>query len=349
MANGSNDRRLMISLLVAMALLAAACGGTAEGGDDTSNGTEASEGGEESVNISMAIIVDNLPVDENVRGFKTRMEEAGYVVGETIEYRERNAFGQIDKSELIARQSVDDNPDLIYVVGTPIVIALYQINEEIPTIFSLMTDPVGGGVVDSFESPGRNFTGTSDAVSGAVFMEALTTVVPDVQTVGILGNTSEQNTQSQIDEFTAEAEALGLEVEVAPVATTNDIVSAVRSLEGRVDALVVGADGTVISGSDTMIQAAKDAGLPLVMAGSEFAEDGALIGIGPDFFQLGVTSADIVIDILENGTDPRDIPVVDAVSGGGLAVSISSATADEIGLSIPDNLPDEYTVVTPEG
>lgn len=326
--------RFTTALVVLAALLLTACADGSGGGDD-----------DDVKEISMAIIVDNLPVDENVRGFRTRMEEAGYVVGETVDFRERNAFGQIDKSELIARQSYDDEPDLVYVVGTPIVIALHQLSEDIPTVFSLMTDPVGGGVVESFEEPGGNFTGTSDAVDASVYFEALLEVAPDTQAVGLLGNTSEQNTQTQIDEFTEVAESLGLRVEVAPVQTTNDIVPAVRSLEGRVDAVVVGADGTVISGSDTVIQATIDAGLPLVIAGSDFASDGALIGIGPDFYQLGVTSAEIVLQILEEGKDPSEIPVVDAVSGGGLYIAINTDTADAIGIELPGDLPDTYELV----
>lgn len=328
--------KVLTALSLVVALTLGACGENA--GSD----------GEEVVEISMAIIVDNLPVDENVRGFKTRMEEAGYAVGESIEYRERNAFGQIDQSELIARQSYDDEPYLVYVVGTPIVIALHQLDADIPTVFSLMTDPVGGGVVDSFENPGGMFTGTSDAVDAQVYFEALLELAPDTQTVGILGNTSEQNTQAQVEEFTNVAESLGLEVEVAPVQTTNDIVPAVRSLEGRVDAVVVGADGTVISGSDTVIQATIDSGLPLVIAGSEFASDGALIGIGPDFFQLGVASAEIVLQILEDGADPATTPVVDAVTGGGLHVAINTDTAAAIGLELPSDLPDGYEQVRSE-
>src|SRR5262245_26739204 len=80
----------------------------------------AGAGSEEPVDISMAIIVNNVPVDENVAGFKERMAELGYVEGDNVSYNERNAQGQTANADLVARQSVDDEPDLIYVVGTPI-------------------------------------------------------------------------------------------------------------------------------------------------------------------------------------------------------------------------------------
>ncbi len=291
----------------------------------------------ERTRISMAIIVNNLPVDQNIEGFKQTMEANGYIEGQNIEYTERNAFGKTADSDLIAKQTVDENPDLIYVVGTPIVIAIHQRTKDIPVVFSLMTDPVGGGVVNSFEKPGGNFTGTSDAVSPPIYFDMIQKMVPNCTTVGIMGNTGEQNSASQIKLFQAEADKRGVKTVVVPVATTNDVLSAVRSLSGRAQCLLVGADGTVLAAVETLIQAANDAKLPLILAGSEYAELGALIGIGPSFKKLGAKSAEIVIEILK-GKKPADIPVVDAVTGGGLTVAINKATADALGLTIPSDV-----------
>jgi putative ABC transport system substrate-binding protein len=292
---------------------------------------------EERIRIGMAIIVNNLPVDQNLEGFKTTMQENGYVEGVNVEYTERNAFGRTADSDLVARQTVDEGPDLIYVVGTPIVQALHNHTQDIPVVFSLMTDPVGGGVVDSFEEPGGNFTGTSDAVSPPIYFDMIEQVLPDCQTVGILGNTGEQNSASQIAQFETEAAARGLATAVAPVATTNDVLSAVSSLEGRAQCLLVGADGTVLAAVEALLQAAADAQLPLVTSGAEYAELGALIGIGPDFRDLGAASAEIVTQILQ-GAVPADIPVVDAVTGGGLSVAINEAVAASLGVTIPEGI-----------
>lgn len=293
--------------------------------------------GDETFEISVAIIVNNVPVDENVAGFKQRMAELGYVEGENVEYTERNAQGQTANADLVARQSVEDDPDLIYVVGTPIVIALQQQTDSIPVVFSLMTDPVGAGVVDSFESPGHNFTGTSDAVAPDVYFDVLQGLLPDASTIGIMGNTGEQNSESQIQLFEAEAETRGVEVIVVPTPTTNDVQIALRSMAGRVDAVLVGADGTVLAAADTLIATAQELGLPLVVAGTEYADQGALAGIGPDFRRLGVASADIVDAVLSGG-DPATIPVVDAVAGGGLSVAVNEDVAAEFGLTVPEEL-----------
>jgi putative ABC transport system substrate-binding protein len=294
-------------------------------------------GSEEPVEISMAIIVNNVPVDENVAGFKERMEELGYVEGENVVYTERNAQGQTANADLVARQSVDDEPDLIYVVGTPIVIALQQQTDSIPVVFSLMTDPVGAGVVDSFEAPGTNFTGTSDAIVPSVYFDLIEELLPDAQNIGILGNTGEQNSESQIQQFEAEAAARGLDVTVVPTPTTNDVQSALRSLEGRVDAVLVGADGTVLAAADTLIATSQELGLPLIVSGTEFADQGALAGVGPDFRDLGRASADIVDQILSGG-DPATIPVVDAVAGGGLSVAVNEEVAAELGVIVPEGI-----------
>jgi putative ABC transport system substrate-binding protein len=108
-------------------------------------------------------------------------------------------------------------------------------------------------------------------------------------------------------------------------------------MEGRADCLLVGADGTVLAAVDALMLAVSDAGLPLIVSGAEYAEQGALIGIGPDFYDLGVASANIVIQILE-GAAPADIPVVDAVTGGGLFVAINQEVADALGVTIPEGI-----------
>lgn len=306
--------------------------------------TDGSTETEDVKSVSVAIIVNNGPVDENLAGFKERMVELGYVEGETIQYNERNAQGQTANADLVARQSVDDNPDAIYVVGTPIVIGIQKLTDTVPVVFSLMTDPVGAGVADSFESPGTNFTGTSDALSESIYFDQIETLLPNAKTIGVLANTGEQNSASQVQKFEAEAAARGFELVVVPTQTTNDVQLALRSLAGRVDVVMVGADGTVLAAADTLIATATNLELPLVVSGSDYAADGAFVGIGPDFRALGRASADVLDRVLK-GENPAEISIVDAVSGGGLGVSINRATAETLGIELPSGLGDNVTII----
>lgn len=323
-------RRSFLVTLATLALSAAsACGGGPSGG-------EAREGDEQLV-IGIAEIAVFDVIQENVQAFKDGLAERGLVEGEDVRYETKNAQGELANVNLVARQLVQEEPDLIYALGTPLIEALANETTDIPIVFGVMTDPVGSGVAESVDRPGGNLTGTSDFIAASTYFAFLEQLVPDAETIGFIGNTGEQNTASSLEDFQAESEERGLTIEVAPVSATGDIVPALRSLRGRVDAVTFTADNTVVSALDTVAQTALDHKLPLIGATAEAADGGALLGLGLDWATAGEVAAEQAADILEGEAEPGEIPVWFAEEEG-LVVRVNTDTADQLGIELPPGL-----------
>jgi putative ABC transport system substrate-binding protein len=242
---------------------------------------------------------------------------------------------------LMAKQMVQATPDLILGAGTPVVVALKQETQSIPILFGGATDPVGTGLVASNEKPGGNLTGTSDYLDPQVLVGLVKQVAPNATRVGILGNPGEQNTAVQIKSITEAAAKQQLEIVTAPIAFTADVLPAVQSLKGRVDAVILPQDNTVGSAYATVGRALIDAKLPIIATTTQRVQEGnALVGVGVDYHQLGVLTARQAARILTGQAKPADMPVIfgNNPGDGGLTVAVNTTVAQTLGISLPESL-----------
>jgi putative tryptophan/tyrosine transport system substrate-binding protein len=313
--------------LIAVALMA--CGGT------TSNNTS----GKKTYQIAIVLSATISVVDAMVAKFKDTLAQAGL----DVNYTSYNGQGQNSNAVLIAKEAVEKKPDLIYVVGTPYVIALAQQTKTIPIVFALMTDPVAGKVVQSLDHPGGNLTGTTDAVDVSVYFDLIHEVMPNVKNVGMIGNVSEQNSSIFINQAKQVASQRSIGLLVSPINSTNDILPAIKSLKGRVEILFTSNDNTVVSAIGTVVQVTISQGMPLITTGS-FGDQGAMLGIGSNIPEHGVASAQEVLQILQHGAKPANIPVYEQ-SVKDVQINVNVASAKKLGITIPASVLSRATVV----
>lgn len=309
-------------VLVAAAMCAslAACGGG--GGDEGASDDDV-------LNVAVAEIAVIDVFDQNLAGFKKGM--AASYDGE-IEYSVENAQGDLNNVALIARRIVDSEPDVIYALGTPMVVALAKETKTIPIVFGLMTDPVDAGVVESADVPGGNVTGTSDFINPKIFLDYLRVLNPNAQNVAIIGNPGEPNMASYFESFGTVADEEGFEVTELAVAATGDILPAIRSQSGKVDGLVLPTDNVVYSALKTAVQAATEAGIPALAASGEATDYGAVLGLGIDWTAAGVLAGELAVEIMD-GADPGSMPVTFlAEDEASLQVTSNVAEVERLGL-----------------
>lgn len=284
--------------------------------------------------VGIALIAQVETMNVVVDHFKEALKSAGYT---NITYNEENAQGNMQTASLIVKQMLRNDPDLIFTIGTPLALSFLQAKPDVPIIFGAMTDPVGAGVVESFDHPGGMFTGTSDVVQASDVFDVITALVPDAKRIGFVGNLSEQNTSVQLDSFKAYGEKHGFTLTTAPVAKSSDLQLAIRSLEGDVDVLLAGTDNTVASAIATAGQAALAADLPFVMAAGEPPTAGLLATVGADYPQLGTESGEQAAKIL-GGADVSRVPVITPRTGGGYQVTVNTGTAEKLGVDVPNEI-----------
>ncbi|WP_245570076.1 ABC transporter substrate-binding protein [Lacticigenium naphthae] len=270
--------------------------------------SEGDSGNEDTVSIGILQYMEHNSLSAAQDGFIAELEEAGYVDGENLELELMNAQGDQGNLQSMSEQLSQDN-DLILGIATPSAQSLATVNQNDPILFTAVTDPVDAGLVESLENPGGNVTGTSDMVPIEKQIQLLLSVTPDAETIGIIYNSSEPNSAIQADLAIAEIEAAGLQAEVSTVTTTNDVQQVLTSLAQSVDGLYIPTDNTLASTAAIVGEIAKEYKLPVVAGSTDQVEKGGLATYGINYEDLGRQTAQMAINILENGDTPETMAV----------------------------------------
>ena len=99
----------------------------------------------------------------------------------------------------------------------------------------------------------------------------------------------------------------------------------------KVDAVFTPSDNTVMTAELAIYEKFADAGIAHYAGADSFALNGAFCGYGVDYVELGTQTADMVVDILVNGKEPKSMAV--QTFDNGLA-TINTDTCAAVGLDL---------------
>lgn len=290
---------------------------------------------EETKTIGVAQLVDHTSLNTIRDAMFDEFAVLGYKDGENFTIDYQNAAGEQSNMDTIMTQYASEDVDAIVAIATPIAQTAANYSDEIPVIFSAVSDPVGAGLVETLEEPGGNITGTSDEVQVDQIVDLILEICPEAKTVGCLYNSSEANSVTNIANFKKYAESKGLKVEEATGTDLTTLQQAEASLLNKVDVLFSPNDNTVASGLTDLAQSAADAKIPYFVGADSMVQDGGFATVGIDYEELGRETARMVVDIL-NGENPADIPV--KVFKDDLNVYINKKVLDELGITLPKSV-----------
>lgn len=279
-------------------LLLGACG----------NSTSTANNENEEVKIGILQFMEHNSLNAAREGFVDELAKAGYQEDDNISIEVMNAQGDQANLQSMSEQLANNN-DLMLGIATPAAQSLATVNKDKPILFTAVTDAVDAGLVSSNEKPGANLTGTSDMVPIEKQIELLLSIEPDAETVGIIYNSSEPNSEIQANLAIEALEAAGVTPKVSTVTTTNDVQQALTSLAKEVDALYIPTDNTLASTAATVGKIAKEYKLPVVTGSTDQVEAGALATYGINYEALGRQTAQMVIKILKEESEPAELAV----------------------------------------
>ncbi len=260
------------------------------------------------IKIGITQIVEHPALDAARQGFIDELAEAGYDESRVV-YDMQNAQGDFATAQTIAEKFVSSSVDLILAIATPTAQATANVTQDIPILITAVTDPVVAGLVESIDAPGTNVTGTSDLTPVAKQLELLRTIRPQAKRVGVMYNPGEANSLVQLDLAREAAAELGLTLVEVPVDNSSSVYQAAQSAVGRVDAIYVPTDNTVVSALESVIIVAENAKLPLVAGETDSVRRGAMATISIDYYGLGRQTGRMALEILENNADPASMPI----------------------------------------
>lgn len=322
--------------VVIMLVMLLSLAGCASKGQDAA---KAPKGGDQ-VTIGIVQIVEHPSLNTIRESFIQELAQEGYKDGDNVVIDYQNAQNDQTNLKTICQKFANKKYDLIVAIATPSAQAAVGETKDIPIVFSACTDPVGSGLVSNMEKPGKNVTGTSDAVSAEKIMELAKRITPNIKTVGALYNSSETNSVSVVNNLKQYAGKNGLKVVEATVTNSSEVQQAVNSLVGKVDAIFSPIDNTVASAMPVVAQVANKAKIPVYVGADSMVKDGGLATYGVNYPVLGQETAKMAVEILK-GKKAGDIPVM---SMKNLDIYVNKDTAKAIGITIPDDVLKEAKV-----
>jgi len=275
--------------------------------------------------------------DRQIGAIRQGLKDAGYIEGRNVAIKYRSADARFDRLPALAADLVADPVAAIIALAPPAAVAAKAATATIPIIFATGADPVGLGLVSSFNRPGGNATGVTFVVNtlGAKRLELLRELVPSASVIGLLINPGNPTSDSQTSDVQAAARAIGVEPLILNVGSERNIDAAFASaVQQRVNAVIVGADSFFVSRSDQLVGLAARHAMPAVYFLREFADIGGLVSYGPSQTDAYRLAGGYAARILK-GEKPADLPVVQSVKFE-LVVNLKAAKA--LGLTVPDNL-----------
>ncbi|MCM1992202.1 ABC transporter substrate-binding protein [Oceanirhabdus seepicola] len=254
----------------------------------------------EIIQIGMTQIVEHPSLEYIRKGIVDALSENGFKEGEKINIEFKNAQGNIENTQLIAKSF--DKKDVVVAITTPSAQAAFNNLKDMPIVFSGVTDPESAGLI------GKNITGVSDMTPIRKQLELLKSLIPNAKRVGIIYNSSELNSEIQVNIAKEEAEKLGLELEISSITNTNEISLALDKVLKNVDALYTHVDNSLASAYPLIVKKCDEANVPIIAAVDDYVKQGALAAEGINNYKVGYQTGEMIVKIL-NGEKVTDIPV----------------------------------------
>lgn len=320
-------------VLSAAVLLLAACGT-----DDSAatKSTSAKSEDKEVFKIGVTQIVEHPSLNAAYEGFQKAIEDAGI----EVEYQYENAQNDNSLNSTIANNLVNSGADLIFANSTPSAQAVAALTEDIPIVFTSVTNAVDAELVDSMERPGGNVTGTVDTQPDAIPNTiAFLKNELGAKNVGMVFNAGEQNSRSSVDAVKVEMAKVGLNVVEASVSTSAEVKQATESLIGKVDSLYIITDNTVVSALESVVDVANEHKLPMMVGEFDSVKRGGLGAYGFEFYDIGYEAGEMAVKILKGESKPADLAVQYPQN---LKFVLNKDTVDALGIEVKDEWESEF-------
>lgn len=281
--------------------------------------------------VGIVNYVDHASLNQIVSSLENRLDELAQEKGVAFDYAGNESNAQGDQSNLnqIGADLVADQVDVIVAVATPTAATMLAAVEDtdIPVVYSAVTDPAAAG----FDGE-PNITGTSDALNTQAIMDLILALNPDLDQLGLLYDLSQDSSKQAIADAKAFCDAKGIRYIEKNGTTTAEVQMAAEALiAAGVKAVFTPTDNTIMTAELSIYEPFIQAGVQHYTGADSFALNGALVGYGVDYVQLGEATAEMVVQLLCDGKTPADLPYQTFDSG---IATVNVETCAALGLDL---------------
>jgi putative ABC transport system substrate-binding protein len=285
----------------------------------------------------LGVIYQGGPYKAVVDGMREGLRQLGYEEGKQILLEIRDTKSDLKLAEEAARIFEREKVNSIYAVTTLVTTAVKNVTSQIPIIFSVGSDPVGSGLVQTFGRPGGRLTGVQYSTTDLTGkrLEILKEILPKLSRVVTFynpGNRMAMDAATLAREAARQFRVQLVERHVTSVEELRQRLEVFKA--GEADAYFYTSDSMVTSQAQLVIDMATSKRLPTMFSEQSVVAMGGLASYGQNFHEIGRLSAKYVQKVM-TGAQPGDLRV-EVVDKFELVINLK--TAKQIGLTIPPNI-----------
>lgn len=275
--------------------------------------------------IGVTQIVEHSVLDSIRMGFEKSLKDNN--ISCNIDYQ--NAQGDMVTQQLITQNFNTKKKDIVLAISTPSSQAAANSIKNTPILFGAVTSPKESGILSN-----PNVTGISDAIPPTKLLEITKEFFPSINTIGILYNSSEKNSEMNLDILKKEAKNYNLKIEAIGVTSLSEVPSALDRILKTSNGIYLLPDNLVVSATPLILKNSERKKIPVFSLGYDKTQIdmGVTLGISVDYAQLGYDLGLMAIEIL-NGTSTKNIPY---------------KTSSNFPVIINNNMLSKYTSTAPE-
>lgn len=271
---------------------------------------------------------------ETLNGLREGLKDLGLEEGKQFVLLIKDTKGETPAAEQASKWLEKENVNLIYALTTRVITVAKDATTKVPIVFAIGSDPVSGGLVESFAKPGGRLTGVHFLIRDltAKRLEILKEILPKVSRVMICYDPTSRVAAEGAAMARDEGKRIGIKLIELHVSSVDDLRHELRKLKsGDADAFFFIPDPMVGSQAQLIIDTAKAQKLPTMFQEQSLVANGALAAYGQNYREIGRLSAKYVQQVL-NGAQPKNLKI-ETVDNVELAINLQ--TAKQVGVTIP--------------
>jgi len=291
-------------------------------------------GGASTPELTVGVVMsDKLPQFEKAhKSFMKELEKEGYGPGDVKVYVQSPNPDPMSWANSV-RKFVSVGVDVIVTYGAPATSVALKEAGDIPVVFSFVYSP------EDQEVGGANSTGVSSKVPVKTLLKTLKQL-KNYERLAVVYCPSDADSKAQLSEVGDASKELGFKIVKVEVSSPGDVRSMLKGISGKADSIFICSAMTGAEASET-IKIAREAGLPTATVINEFAENGAILSLGPSSEEQGLMAAQKVASILK-GNSAKDSPVVNSKQ---MDLVLNVQAVNSIGMKVPFELLNAATKV----
>ncbi len=286
--------------------------------------------------VGICNYVDDASLNQIVANITEQLNKVAADNNVEIKILSDNCNADAGVMKQIIANFIAEKVDVMVAVATPVAMAMQSATEEnkIPVVFAAVSDPLGAKLVNSLEAPGANITGTSDYLDTNAVMNLIFANNPGTSKVGLLYDLGQDSSTGPIASAKAFLDAKGVAYVEGTGTNTGEVKLAAQGLiADGVDAIFTPTDNTIMAAELAIFEDIAAAGIPHYTGADSFALNGAFVGYGVDYANLGVETANMVKDIIIDGKSPASLPVKTFDNG---TATVNTEVCTMLGLNLDE-------------